>query len=279
MYVLHDWIIPWFGYSCQEEPVFTYVLGIILCIGGMVSYFPQYYCLVKTRQNKGISELSLLLLNIGSACLAANSFILNWGKFECYQHCNFWLCSADLLSILQIMVGWIMVLPLYLIFIRYKIINSERRIIYDLGYVAIYIMFILIMIIVGLSEKLSPGDSRKFFNISAKVLGIISAICSCIVWLPQIIKLIRTKKQGNLSLLMFIIQTPGNAIIIIFQILYHQNWTTWFNYVITLAEQGTIVVILLIIRYKNRRQIDPDFFLINSNDENSIPVDLEASLG
>ncbi len=266
---IERWGDSWYGgYTCQGEPLFSYILGIVLCIGGMVSYFPQYYSLVKTKQHKGISEVSLLLLNIGSACLAANSFILNWWKFGCYQHCNFWLCSANLLSMFQIMVGWIMVFPLYLIFTRYKMKNSERRMIYDIGYISIYVLFVLIMVIVGLAEKLSPGDSREFFNISAKVLGIISAICSCIVWLPQIIKLIRTKKQGNLSLLMFIMQTPGNAVIIIFQILYRQNWTTWFAYVITLAEQGIIVVILLVFKCRDRTRID-EFSLVDPTDYSS----------
>lgn len=248
----------YFGYICQSEPILSIVLGLLICVGGVISYTPQYFNLVKTKQHKGISEFSLLLLNIGAASLAANSFILNWDKFECYDHCNFWLCSADLLSMFQIMIGWIMVFPLYLIFVRYKIKNSERKIIYDIIYVVIYILFILLMIIVGLTEKLLYQDTTNFFTISAKILGIFSAICSSVVWLPQIIKLIRTKQQGNLSLLMFIIQSPGNLTIIFFQILYHQNWTTWIAYVITLVEQLTIVIILLILMWKNKKQQDSE---------------------
>ena len=212
----------------------------------------SYYSLIKSKQNKGISETSLLLLNIGSACLAANSFILNWWRFTCYEYCGFWLCTANLLSMIQITVGWIMVCPLYLIFVRYKIKNSDRKIIYDIGYVSIYILFVLIMIIVGLVEKLEAYDSRTFFVISAKILGVVSAICSCIVWIPQIVKLIRSKEQGNLSLLMFIMQTPGNAIIIAFQILYDQNWSTWVVYAVTLVEQSIIVIILLVYKFRNR---------------------------
>ena len=165
----------------------------------------------------------------------------------------------------QIMVGWIIVFPLYLIFVRYKIKNSERRIIHDIVYISIYILFILVMIIVGLTEKLSSENSIKFFVISANILGIVSAICSCIVWLPQIIKLIRTRKQGNLSLLMFIMQTPGNAVIIVFQILYHQNWTTWITYVITLVEQATIVVILLIFKFRDRNKDEMDLVSHSDN--------------
>ena len=55
---------------------------------------------------------------------------------------------------------------------------------------------------------------------------------------------------------MFILQTPGNVIIILLQILYHQNWTTWITYLITFVEQGTIVVILLVLKYKNRSSVD-----------------------
>lgn len=258
---MYDYIVG----VCTIAPVYSYVLGILLCIGGMISYFPQYYSLIKTKQHKGISEISLFILNIGSACLTSNAFILNWDKFECYYHCSFWVCTANLLPLFQIMVGWIMVFPLYLIFVRYKMKNSERRIIYDIIYVFIYIAFILIMIIVGLTEKLKTGNSTSFFEISAWILGgVISPICSCIVWIPQIIKLIRTGEQGNLSLAMFVMQTPGNAIVILFQILYHQSFTTWGTYIVSLIEQTIIVIILLVYKWRDRN--------------NAEMVDIEASI-
>jgi len=188
------------------------------------------------------------------------------------------------------MVGWIMVFPLYLIFIRFKIQNSERRIIYDMVYIFIYVLFILVMIIVGLSEKLRASDSTSFFKISAWILGgIISPICSCIVWIPQIIKLIRTRRQGNLSLAMFIMQTPGNAVIIVFQILYNQSFTTWGTYVVCLIEQATIVIILIIYKCRDRNNtgmidiesgindnFDRDFDdLVSSDDEISHVIDVD----
>lgn len=235
-------------YNCEIEPVYSYVLGILLCIGGMISYFPQYYSLIKAKQSKGISETSLFILNIGSACLAANSVVLNWSKFSCYNQCNSLICTANLLSMIQILVGWIMVFPLYLIFLRYKIKNSDRKIIYDLIYILIYLLFITIVGTIGLTEKMN--GAQHFFIISAWILGgIISPICSCIVWIPQIIKLIRTREQGNLSLPMFIMQTPGSVVVMVFQILYHQDWTTWITYVITFVEQGIIVIILIVLKF------------------------------
>jgi len=209
--------------------------------------------MIKSGQATGISESSLLLLNIGSACLAANSFILNYWKFECYQRCSALLCTGNLLPMFQIMIGWITVLPLYVIFLRFKIKESQNRVIYDIMYGLIYGLFIFIMVIVGITEENLSSDSRIFFNVSAQVLGILSAIASAFVWIPQIYQLIKTKEQGSLSLLMFILQTPGNVMIVIAQVLYRQSWTTWITYVVIFVEQMMIVVILLVLKYKQRK--------------------------
>ena len=239
--------------NCVAEPLYTYVLATCLCIAGLVSYLPQYYSLIKSGQATGISESSLLLLNIGAACLAANSFILNFWKFNCYHQCSVLLCTGNLLPMFQIMIGWITVLPLYVIFLRFKIRESQNRIIYDIMYGIIYGLFIFIMVIVGITEENLSSDSRMFFNVSAQILGILAAIASAFVWIPQIYHLLKTKEQGSLSLLMFILQTPGNIMIVIAQVLYRQSWTTWITYVVIFIEQVTIVVILLVLRYKQRK--------------------------
>ena len=227
--------------SCTRPPTADEVVGWCLCIAGMCSYFPQYYSLIKSKQAKGISELSLFLLNIGSACLVVNSIILNWYKWQCYNKCGFWLCTANLLPFWQILVGWIMVVPLYLIFIRFKRLNSERHCAYDLAFVLTYALFIIIVLAIGLSEKFTEGDSKPFFLGLSYFMGIASAVFFCVVWIPQIYKLIKTKNQGNLSLVMFLIQAPGNVVIIVFQaVLFRQNWSTWFTYVVVFVEQMTI---------------------------------------
>lgn len=262
-------------YECNVQPIYSYILGILLCIGGMVSYIPQYYYLIKTKNHKGISDKSLFFLNMGSFCLFSNALILNWWKFSCYGKCSTALCTANLESVFQIGVGCIAPFPLYLLFVKYRIRNSlmqmrdrniYKRIVYILLYVGIYIVFVMLMIIVGLVEKMSNPNSWSIFEVAAKIFGILAAVCFSIVWLPQIIQLIKTKRQGNLSLAMFLIQTPGNAIIIMFQVLYKQNWTTWFAYVITLAEQLTIVIILFV--YKCRQRNTEQIVLLNNDDVN-----------
>ena len=99
--------------------------------------------------------------------------------------------------------------------------------------------------------KLFLPFSTNAFDIVAKVFGIFAAILSPMVWLPQIVKLIKTKDAGSLSLVMFLLQTPGNGVIITLQILYAQNWSTWITYIFILVEQLIIVFLILYYRYQN----------------------------
>ena len=254
-------------WTCQLESPVTYALGIFLCIGGMVSYFPQYIALLRSKQEVAVSELSLLFLNIGSACLACNSLILNFYKFQCYHYCNFWLCSGNLLAFFQICVGWIIVFPLYLIFVcmQYKFRNisqtSYRKCFYELSYIIMYCVFLLVVVLLLAIEKFTYNNVNVF-DVIAYIFGIMSTICCSIVWIPQIIKLVRKKDEEGLSLIMFLIQTPGNAIIIVFQaILSSQNWSTWIAYVFNLVEQLIIVVILIVLKcvnWKRRRKEEED---------------------
>ena len=251
--------------DCAAEPVYNYVLAILICIGGTVSYLPQYYSLYKSEQFKGISEMSFLIMNIAGATLAANSFILNYWQFPCYNNCSFWICTGRLLPLIQIAIGWFVCIPLYLILIRNKIKGSNNRLLSDIRYILTYLGFILVMVIIGIFEKNFAQNSSYFFSIAAIMLGIISALCSCLIWIPQIIKLIKHKDPRGLSLLMFFLQTPGNIMIIILQILYKQSWTTWISYLVLFIEQATIIVILLVLKWRSRN-VQPIIFDVIEED-------------
>ena len=242
-------------------------MAIAICVGGTISYLPQYYSMITSKQIKGISEISLLIMNIAGATLAANAFILNYWRFQCYQNCSFWICTGRLLSLFQIFIGWLVVVPLYFIFIRFKIRGSQKRILSDIRYIMTYLIFVGVMILIGLVDKAVDNNSSIFFRVAATILGILSAICSAIIWIPQIVKLIKTQNPHGLSLLMFFLQTPGNILIIILQILYKQDWTTWISYVVLFAEQLAIIIILLVLKWRNRNNIDAVIINVSDSDE------------
>ena len=242
--------------TCEFTSILKLIVGILLCIGATVSYIPQFYVIFKSKTVDGLSEPSIVLLNIGNFCLTLNSIIFNWHKWSCFEKCNIWVCTGQLLPFYQILMGWLMVFVFYLIFMKYKIRNTEDKIIGVVFYLLVYIAFIAIAIIIAISEKLdNSGTSQTaFFNGFAQAMGYMSAICSAIVWLPQIYTLLKTKRTGNVSPWMFALQAPGNIIIIIFQaVLYKQPVSTWITYVVCCVEQTIILCIVVIYAIRDRR--------------------------
>ena len=210
------------------------ILGIAICIGSVGSYIPQFYNIIKHKSIKGISEMSLVILNIGLMCLTLNSIIFSWDYFTYDQ-------AYKLLPFIQISISWVMVLIYYIIFIIYKFKTFEKRILSGVSYLLAYLIFGIVIISLAIGEKIG-GENVKFFHIFANVLGYTSAFCNGIVFIPQIITLYINRSNGNLSFLMFLLQTPGNVIIIVFQaVLYKTALSTWITYVILFIEQSIIL--------------------------------------
>jgi uncharacterized protein with PQ loop repeat len=259
---------------CNEQSTFVYVGAALLCAGGLVSYIPQYIELIRSRQPDNISEKSLFILSLSGAALFLNALIFNWGKFDCFSDpaCSNWICFANLLGVLQIGINWFVVNPLYGIFVWLKLRNRHawettnrlRRWLFELGYILTYLAVLCVALTLSVVEhsRVDQKAAGAFFGVFAGGLGVSAAVGSAVVWIPQIIKLLRNQNASGLSLLMFVSQGIGSIIIVIFQaVLYHQNWTTWLAYVFSFVEQATIVVILIVFRY---RGIEP-------------PVDFELS--
>jgi len=237
------------------------VLGSLICIGNICSYIPQFHKIIKDESVLGISEMSLVLMNMGMMFLSMNSLIYNWPKFFCHNVS----CILDLFPFYQICISWLMVLIFYIIFIRYKIKNYEKRIISALYYVITYLLFIILVLGLAIGEKVN-NDNTKFFIIYANILGYASAVCNSIVYLPQIYDLYKLKDSGSLSFIMFAMQTPGNIIIIFFQaFLFKQYVSTWITYVITLIEQLIILIMIIYYHFKNKNR--SDFYEIEIEDD------------
>jgi uncharacterized protein with PQ loop repeat len=333
---------------CIEGSIVQYVLGVLFFIGGTGSYIPQCITLLRAASSKGVSELSLFLLGIAGFCLSINAIVLNWNDFECFSECdNSLICFANLLSVWQIIGGWIMTGVVYILFLRFRCyfrgqrcgggncrrhciehqccfgfrrfqskeikkenidIENSRSLdnlaeiedqensqdfdleidqvneeddfdsfeellnefdeydgiedtffddddevirIFDWLLAATYVIFIILLLIfIGVEKK---TGSQTFFDRFAMAMGVINAILTGCVWIPQIISLIRTKSTEGVSIIMFILQAPGSAVIVIFQaFIYKQAVSTWIGYAVSSAEQFIILGIVLWIKIKHR---------------------------
>ena len=227
------------------------VFGLCLTVGGVLTYIPQFYTIIKNKSVSGISELSLILMNIGMFALSTNLIIISWNSFFCSPFNT--KCFSDLIPFINVVASWLMTLIYYIIFITYKMKNREKRIISGLNYMITYILFIILIIVLSLTEKVAHND--KFFEIYEKVLGILSAILNGLVYIPQIYSLMKNKHSGNISILMYALQTPGNLLLICFQcFLYQMPVSSWLTYLIILCEQSVILMLLIIFYCKKRRE-------------------------
>ena len=171
-------------------------IGISLAVGTIVSYVPQFHKIVKSGSVQGISELSLILLNLASMFLTVNLLIFSWDVFSCSPFTG--ECFSSLLPFLDILISWLINLVYYLIFITFKIKNREKRCISGLQYSIVYLLFIIIIIILSLTEKMQ--NNSAFFRIYQEVLGIASAVLNGFVYLPQIFTLLKTQEIGSNSI-------------------------------------------------------------------------------
>lgn len=258
--------------DCVQKPIIDYIVGLSLCIGSTLSYSPQFYSMMKAESNDGISEPSVLALNIGSLALALNAMIFNWWRWSCFKKCDVWLCTGDMLSFYQILIGYIMVVIMYAFVLYYnkeipKIFkqstwkdNTWKDCIIKFAKTFAYVFVYLITTIIFVLLLLAKQNDKVFMVRFADALGIIATVFSCIVWIPQIIQLAIFQEQGNLNIWMFILQAPGNIVIIIFQaVLYKQHTSTWISYLMNLIQQVTIIALMVWIRYKPDDDIEISF--------------------
>ena len=226
-------------------------IGISLALGTVASYVPQFHNIVKSQSVRGISELSLILLNLASMFLTVNLLIFSWDVFSCSPFTG--ECFSSLLPFIDMSVAWLINLVYYLIFITFKIKNREKRCISGLQYSIVYLLFIVIIIILSLTEKMQ--NNHAFFRIYQEVLGIAAAILNGLVYLPQIFTLLKNQEIGSNSILMYALQTPGNLLIIFYQaIMFRAPISTWLTFVIVFCQQLIILIILIYLHFKKKRE-------------------------
>ena len=80
-----------------------------------------------------------------------------------------------------------------------------------------------------------------------KVLGLVAAFCTTIAFLPQAIKIIRTKDTSSISTAMYSLFTVGTLMWLLYGIYSH-------NIPVVLANGVTFIIATIILFYKLRQK-------------------------
>lgn len=227
-----------------------------LIIGTLLSYVPQYYKIYQNKSPKGLSE-STIVCGIYSCVYNVLGTIQQ--DYVDLTHCNDnHNCYSSIIPIIQLVAPLLCILILYIYYLLYAhrlydfeenienynyIINNNKILeIYSRSRYHGAAVCLLILIVIMINRF----GSVNTIVTSGKVLNIISAIFSVVMWLPQLYMTYRLKNAHSLSLIALTIHSLGCFATVIYQgVLMHQNWLVVVNYIIGGISEALIVFMSL----------------------------------
>jgi uncharacterized protein with PQ loop repeat len=253
-----------------EHSNVSLTFGIILSLGTIISFIPQYYKIITNGNVKGISHWTQGLNNISSFCAFFGAFMLDYYLFKCcYSNGG---CGYLLIPFIQLFMNWICPLINYLIYMNYFKAKNTKEIYKVYGFFAFYVIIFLIcstLTSIVLTAKWYSWQSHA--TIFGNILNVLSTVVTAFVWIPQILETYRSKDVGSLSLISLGIQTPGSFTIFIYQVaITKSSWYIGIPYLVASIFQG--IVLSLGIMYRKRRQSQLKRVYAYYNEDN---VDME----
>eukprot|EP01095_Lingulamoeba_sp_RSL-Kostka_P016111 TRINITY_DN7732_c2_g1_i1.p1 TRINITY_DN7732_c2_g1~~TRINITY_DN7732_c2_g1_i1.p1 ORF type:complete len:315 (+),score=37.46 TRINITY_DN7732_c2_g1_i1:36-980(+) len=270
--------------SCYEsQEIVSIVLGICLTLGTSISYQPQQIKICWNKTSAGLSPSFLFLSLMFSMFSLANVCLLQWDKFQCCRYITFWQCNEGLLVIYQIAAMPINVLIIYACAIpfykvqvphsmenetvekieAYKVSEKNKSIlITSVGFVIVGCISLLSGLLL-----LSFGYKSAIVQNFGLLCGFFVVVAAIFQYTPQIFYTFKTKKVGSLSLLMLIIQCPGNFLVVLFQVLYSANFSTWLPFLVAGIEQIILICQIIYYDYIFYRIFAPQVIIVDDSDE------------
>jgi len=238
------------------------VIGIILIIGTMISYIPQYIVIVRNKSSEGLNFFTIGLGLFTGLLTLINHGILQWTSIICCGFLEVNQCLASQLSTGQLFIGPASLFVEYMLFLWFfendKDEESERNFKISTYFFAGLLGTTLFFSMMGFFMYFVLHMAAEIVMGYAKILGFVSSFLTLIQWLPQIYTTWRLQDIGSLSLPMLLIQAPGSFLVVFFQISVGSDLTTWFPYVITFLSQLILVSMCLyfmfIFKWKGQKE-------------------------
>lgn len=250
---------------------FTFL--VLITIGIIVSYLPQYRRIYIKKTSEGLST-NFLFLGSCSSIFTLTNIILVSSKA---RHCcyigalNFFNCLNSQLNLIQIGIQCtcaILILVVVLIQTRYSIKQDKdeyARIVTVGKFVALHGIISIIEIFTGLYTN------RTVLLTIAQINGLLSALLTMMKYVPQITTTYRLKHPGTLSIGMMCIQTPGGFIFTMTLFFTKgSHWSSWVSYLVAALLQGTLLLLCIYYEYIKNEGITSEILERQEIDRNII---------
>jgi len=106
--------------KCYASPTpFGIAIALLIIVGTIISYIPQYLIIVKKKSSDGLNTIMLGISLFSSFLTATNSGILKWPLVVCCQDLSSAECVLNNLATEQLMISVFCVFVLYLLAVIY----------------------------------------------------------------------------------------------------------------------------------------------------------------
>ncbi|KAJ3220826.1 hypothetical protein HDU81_011165 [Chytriomyces hyalinus] len=210
-------------------------LGLFVICGIFVSYLPQFAKIVRLKSSRGISAEFLLIGCAGGGASLSNIVLLQsavWTPFVCFEN------TLGLTQIfIQAACFWVFVFLFIAYFPHHECSDDESEIIEDpntqqqqrqsvgveitesttpsgaayiraLKMINLSILIILAFAFISAVTLYSLSPAWVVFIASG--FGVLSAVSSLVLFVPQIFETVKLKSAGALSIPTLMMQVPGN---------------------------------------------------------------------
>jgi len=256
--------------SCEKPSLGAYEisLGIVVTTVLVLSYIPQIYKLIKTKNSYGISPYAQVLSLTSQTLTLFNIILLQQGIINCCIIGKYGVlyCLGSLMGVIQVFLQWSCIATIAYLFVIYfpSNINSGytaidiegERLIKEWKLIVkiVYCYITIFAIVLSLTLTAIIMDwSITDIEYLAGIFGLGSTFLSTIQFLPQIRKTYVNKSVGALSIPSMLIQCPGSFILVVFLAIQPgTNWTTWITYFAGGTLQGILLSLCIYYYIKNK---------------------------
>jgi uncharacterized protein with PQ loop repeat len=244
--------------------------------------------------SEGLSPYYMLLGATSMITIFWNTFLLQYGHIGCCAIQTAGDCFENIMGLIQVFLQFGCFMALVMLYIGYfpkerryqshvltlrKRKTREYRQAVIVG-ILVFVIFVLSTVSsLALFFSLGDGQQSNVTEIFADMLGLISMITASIQFIPQIVKTLRIRQVGSLSIPSMILQTPGSFILVYtLSSRSGNNITNWITYLVTGILQAILLISCLVFKYQERKQrlVSEEFTRLLDEDDDTLTAPSET---